>query len=154
MNLRRLALFLFATGLLLSTLGCSKKDDPATSNIGSYLYDGQLINCTATADIYSDAGADFLTLNLKTTPPATTRPETLRLIFRKDASEPASAYVLLQMQQFADGSIIGLSNPDTFTLVPTSTGGFSGTFSSVSQYTNPGLTPHSFTSGVFTDVHP
>ena len=156
MKLRILAVLLFATELLLSTVGCSKKDDPGakpTANTGRYLSDGRLVTCTATVDLYTNAGRNFLTVDLTTTPQPAGGKETLRLIYIKDPSEPVSAYLLAQMQLFNSGAISVLYNAAAFTLIPTSRGGFSGTFSSGTQYPNPGITPHNFTSGVFTDVH-
>ena len=62
----------FAAALLLGPFGCSKKDDsgPApAANTGNYASDGRLVSCTATVDRHTNAGTDFLTVELATTPP-------------------------------------------------------------------------------------
>ncbi|GAB3586457.1 hypothetical protein [Hymenobacter daeguensis] len=156
MNHKLLSLLL-AGSLLLSTLGCSKKDDPADPPKGtpaSYLNDGQPVACTATADKATNSGNDFLTVDLTTTPQPAAGPEKLRLLYQKFTSEPASAYLLTQMQLFRNDAITVLYNPAAYTLTTTSGGGFTGTFSSGTSYPNPGITAHTVTGGVFTDLHP
>ncbi|MDO7847415.1 hypothetical protein Q5H92_13680 [Hymenobacter sp. M29] len=155
MKPRLLALYLLATGLLLSTMGCSKKNDPeSTANTASYVSDGRRVSCTATADLYTNAGTDYLTLDLTTAPQLTAGKETLRLLYVKSTSDPASAYELTQLQQFDSGAIIILYAADAYTLTPNSDGTFSGTFSSGAKHPNPGITAPTLTSGVFTNVRP
>jgi len=146
-----------AAGLLLSTLGCSKKQDPSAqslANIGSYVYNGQVKNCTTKATLDTGNGANLLGIDLTTTPQPATGSETLRLLFQKSAAQPVSAYTLVQIQQVYGGAVFALYNADSFTITSTSGGGFSGTFSSISHYSNPAITPQNFTNGVFTDVRP
>ena len=155
MKRRLLAILPLATGLLLSTPGCSKKDDPKpTANIGSYVSDGQRVSCTATADLFNNGTSDYLTLELTTTPQPPAGREQLRLLYSKSPSDPASAYELLQMQQLTNGTISTLYNAGAYTLTPNSDGSFSGTFSSGRKFPNPGITAPTLTSGVFTNVRP
>jgi hypothetical protein len=67
-----LATHLVAIALLLSTLGCSKKNDPAVKQpaiVASYMLSGTLIKCTASSQVVnSGLGTDYLTLTLTTTP--------------------------------------------------------------------------------------
>ena len=157
MKPRLLVLLFFATGLLLSTLGCSKKDDPgaqSTANTGSYLSDGRRVTCSATADLYTNGGNDYLTLELTTTPQPAAGKEVLRLLYSKRTVQPASDYSISQMQQLNNGAIIILYNVDTYSLTPNSDGSFSGTFSSGTKFPNPGITAPNLTRGVFTNVRP
>lgn len=89
MNLRLLAIPLAAT-LLLSTLGCSKKEDPAAKveNTASYMLDGQTKTCVASQIVSSQSPMDYLTIRLTTVPQPSDGPETLdiRLWRRTDGS--------------------------------------------------------------------
>jgi len=74
MNLRLFTLLLLATTLLLSTLGCSKKEDPdakVTYGTGSYTLDGgSPISCQVSASTSSRPTAgqqyDYLLVTLQT----------------------------------------------------------------------------------------
>ncbi|MDO7852299.1 hypothetical protein [Hymenobacter convexus] len=155
MKPRLLTILSFATGLLLSTLGCSKKDDPQSiANTGSYVSDGRKVSCTATGGFYSSLGNDNLTFDLATTPQPPAGKEVLRLIYTKSVAQPTSDYALSQLQLLNNGAISTLYNADAYTLTSHSDGTFSGTFSSGTKYPNPGTAAPILTGGVFSRVHP
>ena len=94
MNLRLLATPLFAATLLLSTLGCSKKDEPkpdATPTAG-YTIDGRAVKCNATGVRTTSYGFDALIVTLTTTPQPANGPEMLTLTFTKLPGEPIDKY--------------------------------------------------------------
>ena len=164
MNLRLLTAPLLATGLLLSTLGCAKKEEPAPAapdpNTGSYKLDGQLVSCQAKAFEYPNRTGvyqDQLQIQL-TIASASGSIDNLLLGFSKSVGGPLSAYYfdgILHMTAPSNASLQTrsyLSNP-SFTLSRTASGGYSGTFSA----TSPGLSSVAssvVTEGVFTDVRP
>jgi len=162
MKLRSLTIPLAAT-LLLSTLGCSKKEDatPATTwGNGNYKLDGISRNCTVKATLTNFASNgnrpayDYLQLFLPTE--NATSQEYLLLEFNKLASQPATAYTLVTMAYFPTGTGTGtLYDNDVTTLAATSNGSFSGTFSGKITTTTSGTTTtHTITNGTFTGVHP
>ena len=149
---------LLSAALLFSTLGCSKKEDPApppaTSvgrNEGHYVYNGRPSDCTATALVQSSIGVDVLTIVLTTTPQPATGPEALRLIFRKDSNRPVSGYTPVQLHRVVNGMVEASYGVTSWSVTSSPSGGYSGTFSSNNSYLP---IPVSFTDGTFTDVRP
>lgn len=151
-----------AATLLLSTLGCSKKDDPTTTsgNTSSYKLDGTTITCQSKAYASSATSGglttDYLEIHLTTTPQPTSGAETLKLYYYKQSGQAASAYALIDASLFTKGgtSQYYFTNYIT-TISATSGGGFSGTFSA--KYSSPagGTAPGPYvaiTDGVFTDA--
>jgi hypothetical protein len=163
MKLRLLALPLLAAPLLLSTLGCSKKDDPVASSTGtaSYQLDAATITCQAKtyASTATSGGLtyDYLEVDLTTTPQPTTGPELLKLFFFKEGGQPNTAYRLNDLSLLTKGSTYPyyFANQVT-TITPTSSGGFSGTFTAKASSPvggSPG--PYStITAGIFTNAQP
>jgi hypothetical protein len=160
MHRRLLVMPLLGAALLLSTLGCSKKEVPSpVPGTGSYKLDGTAKTCQAKASI--SAGSigsntyDFLNLELSPTPE--TGNETLRLYLYKLPGAPSSTYLLNNLEIVVKGAR-NLYNfaPTSFTLTVTEAGGISGTFSAVvsaSSSSVPG--PYTtITEGSFTDVRP
>jgi len=161
MNLRLFTTPLLVTVLLLSTLGCSKKDEAAASATGSYQLDNALITCQATASSStSNSGGisvDYLTIDLITTPQATTGAETLRLFFVKPNVQSNTTYTLTDILLTTKGTTPPYHfSVDAAALTSTSSGSFSGTFSG--QILKPGgmaSGPYTtITSGTFTNVRP
>ncbi|MGI4865358.1 MAG: hypothetical protein ACRYFZ_15660 [Janthinobacterium lividum] len=164
LSLRLLATPLVAIALLLSTLGCSKKEDPVpatTYGNGHYKLDGINRNCSVqavTTTVPSSASQpsyDDLKILLPTENSPTS--EYLLLEFSKLTSQPNTAYTLVTMAYFPAGSGTGtLYSNNVTTLTATSNGGFLGTFSGKStSATAPGNgSTHTITDGVFTEVHP
>jgi len=163
MNLRLLATPLLATGLLLSTLACSKKEEDAkpvvTPNVGSYKLDGQLFNREAKAFEYPNRVGfyeDQLQIQLTSPVTAPTGPDNLLLAFGKPVGSAVSAYRFISATTITWPS--GSSPLQTrsftkdlkFTLSATPGGGYSGTFSA----SNNGTPSSLITDGVFTDVRP
>ncbi len=149
-------------GLLLSTLGCSKRNEPAAPTAtGSYELDNTTISCQAKAStstaLTNGISIDYLYIDLVTTPQPATGPETLRLYFVKPNVPTSNTYTLYD---------IGLANnintiPYTFsvtsgTITSTSNGGYSGTFAG-KIVNSSGGTPAPYTTitnGTFTNVRP
>jgi hypothetical protein len=161
--MRLLTTPLLATTLLLSTLGCSKKDDPAAASVGtgSYKLDATTITCQAKAYPSSATSGgltyDYLEIDLTTTPQPASGAETLKLYFFKQGGQSSSAYQLNDIALFTKGNTTSpyyFANQVT-TLTPNN-GGFSGSFSG--QASNPiGGVPGPYTAitaGVFTDARP
>lgn len=94
MNPRLPANLLVATGLLLSTLGCAKKDDPtpAPTPTAGYTINNQTVKCTAAAVHTTSNGADLLVLTFTTTPQPTSGPEVLTLTLTKPVSDDIKNY--------------------------------------------------------------
>ncbi|MGI4865359.1 MAG: hypothetical protein ACRYFZ_15665 [Janthinobacterium lividum] len=164
MKLHLLATPLVATILLLSTLACSKKDEPAPTtpnpNTGSYKLDGQLVSCQAKAFEYPNRTGvyqDQLQIQL-TIASASGTIDNLLLGFSKNVGSPLSAYYfdgILHMTANSNASLQTrsyLSNTN-FTLSRTAGGGYSGTFSATSSGLG-GVASSLVTEGVFTDVRP
>jgi hypothetical protein len=155
---------LLAATLLLGTLACSKKEDPAAASVGtgSYKLDAALINCQAKAYPSSATSGgltyDYLEIDLTTTPQPANGAETLKLYFFKQGGQPSTAYRLNDIAFFTKGNTTSpyyFAN-DVTTLTPTSNGGFSGSFSA--KASNPvggSAGPYqAITAGVFTDARP
>ena len=110
MNPRLLTTPLVAATLLLSTLGCSKKDAATPSNSGSYKLDGVLRSCTATAYIRtvptSSYSIDILTVYLTTTPQPTSGEENLKVIFIKRSGQADTAYHYDYMYLYTKGETV------------------------------------------------
>lgn len=157
-----LATPLVAATLLLSILGCSKKDEDAkpvvTPNVGSYKLDGQLFDREAKAFEYPNRTGfyeDQLQIQLTSPVTAPTGPDNLLLAFGKPVGSPVSAY------RFINATLItwptGSSPLQTstfakdlkFTLSTTPAGGYSGTFSASNNGSSSLIT-----DGVFTDARP
>ena len=157
MNLRLLATPLLATGLLLSTLGCSKKEDAKpTANTGSYKIGGQLKTCqVVTQASLIGNGQNYLSVQLTTTPQPANGPEVLHVDFMKNESQPFTAYHVQAITLFNSGVISARFSKEAATLTSTSSG-LSGTFSSIGNYTfltSTGVPPD-LTDGIFTNVQP
>ncbi len=155
MNARLLATPLVAATLLLSTLGCSKKDDPTARSIntGTYTLDGVVTPCQVTVGINSN-GADYLYLRLTPTDPQRTG-ELVFVYFSKPLGTPFSAYVLTQATlSFSKSSaayiLVYKDSEAKATLNQLSSGGYSGTFSATSTTAGTQV----ITAGAFTDVRP
>jgi hypothetical protein len=100
-------LFLLGATLLLGTLGCSKKDAPTPSNIGSYKLDGVLRNCTAETYGRSVVGVGYnyeeLTVYLTTTPQPANGFEALKVIFVKGAGQADTTYRCSDLYFYTNG---------------------------------------------------
>jgi hypothetical protein len=138
MLLRLLSTSLLAITLLLSTVGCSKKDDPTaapTLGTGSYKLDGLTITGQATAAIGSVTSGsqttNLLYIHISDTPTLQSNTKTALLIFQKTPAQPTSAYVLTQINYAKDGQLQSdeYATNTVATLTETSNGVFSGTFS-------------------------
>jgi hypothetical protein len=155
MNLRLLTTPLLATGLLLSTLGCSKKDDPVALNTGSYKLDGNTFTCQAKAlaSTSSDGRLSYLKIELATLPEPATGPETLRLYFAKANTQSSNTYTLTDISLISKGNTsLYFFSADAAALTTTSSGGFSGQLiTSISP--TPALYT-TVTNGTFSNVHP
>jgi hypothetical protein len=161
MNLRLLATPLLATGLLLSTLGCSKKEEAAPTATSSYKLDNATISCQAKAStstvLTNGISTDYLFIDLVTTPEPATGPETLRLYFVKPNVPTSNTYTLYDIGLANDINTIGYSFFVTSgTITSTSNGGYSGTFAGkINNSIRSTPAPYTtITSGTFTDVHP
>ena len=164
MRLRLLTTPLLATSLLLSTLACSKKEDPAATSIGtgSYKLDGATIACQAKAYPSSATSGgltyDYLEIDLTTTPQPASGAETLKLFFFKQGGQSSNAYRLNDFALFTKGNT---TSPYYFandvTTLTTTNGSFSGTFSARASSPVGGTAPGPYTAitaGVFTDARP
>jgi hypothetical protein len=163
MNLRLLPTPLVAATLLLSTLGCSKKEDAQpTASTASYKLDGATITCQSKAYTSSATSGglttDYLQIHLTTTPEPASGTETLKLYYARQSGQGASSYVLTDATLFREGG-----KPKyyfatyTTTLSATSGGGFSGTFAAKNGSpagTPPTGTNVAITDGTFTDARP
>ena len=160
MKLHLLATPLVAATLLLSTLGCSKKEDATptpASNTASYKLGGVVHTCEAAAYTSSSGGTtptDMLSLTLLTTPEPASGKEYAILYFTKATGQPTSAYQMSSIGYFTKGSSTGVLYSNNVTSVKqTSGGGFSGTFTGTFSSTS-GQGGSAITEGVFTDVRP
>ncbi len=157
MNARLLATPLVATTLLLSTLGCAKKDDatPAsTSNTGSYKLNGRTVNCQARTYFKSYAsnsggpGTDVLSVILTTNPQPAAGKEEFAINFEKASTQPTTAYRPTTIHLVDSDYPQGLPMRNDLTTLSTTSSSVSGTFAATGTNT-PGT---SITAGVFTDV--
>lgn len=146
--------------LLLSTLGCATKEDPTpatTFGTGSYRLDGISRNCIVQAVVTtSGTSPAYDNLKLLLTTENSPSQEYLLLEFNKLPSQPNAAYTLITMAYFPTGSGTGtLYNNDVTTLMATSEGSFSGTFSGRNVTTTSGtVVTHTLAAGTFTGAHP
>jgi hypothetical protein len=157
MTIRLLTIPLLVIGFLFSTLGCSKKDDPArptTLGTGSYTYDGTLVKCqasaTTTSGLYKGTQQDYLQITLQPTPKLPSG-ASVRAEFSKLAGQPNTAYKFYGITYFADSSLLvhnlHTNNIDG-TITETSNGSFTGTFAGT-DFSNPA---HTISAGTFSDV--
>jgi hypothetical protein len=159
MILRLLATSLTTVLLLAGSLGCSKKDDPASPpmNTGSYMLDGKTIMCTveATRFIYNGNGPLYenLALALTTTPQPASGRQLLQLVYKKTSPtspyELDATYLLEKGSQFSSCDFS--STAATATL--TSDGSCSGTFAGKADSRS--LNPEGYkeiTAGTFANV--
>jgi hypothetical protein len=169
MNLRLLATPLLSTIFLLGTLGCSKKDDPASPavSMGSYKLDGKTITCQVTAKGGYSTGSghsgmdyDFMGITLKTIPEPTSGAETLEMNFARPNA--TTNYALSYFSFFTKGHYNADALFDiniTGTLTVNRDGTVSGTFAAQTDpngsSSNNGYPLYkSITAGSFTNVHP
>jgi hypothetical protein len=157
MTIRLLTIPLVTSGLLLSMLGCSKKDDPARTTpvgTGSYTYDGTLVNCqasaTTTSGLYKGQKQYYLYITLQPTPKLPAG-ESVRAEFVKLEGQPNTAYRFIGITYFADSSLLVHTlhtNNTAGTIIETNSGSFTGTFAGT-DFSNPG---HTISAGTFTEV--
>jgi hypothetical protein len=157
MTLRLLTIPALTSGLLLSMLGCSKKDDPTRTTpvgTGSYTYDGTLVNCqasaTTTSKLYKGQHQYYLYVTLQPTPKLSAS-KSVRAEFVKLEGQPNTAYRLFAVTYFADSSLVVHTlhtNNTAGTITETSSGSFTGTFAGT-DFSNPA---HTISAGTFTDV--
>jgi hypothetical protein len=163
MRLRLLAMPSISTALLLSTLGCSKKDDltsilPAGTGIASYKLDGKTITCTVQVDGgyaqgsgHSGLNYDFVSVTLKTTPEPADGPEILKLTYSRpnvgadyQLSDPLYYYTKGSLDATWDFSAIAGK------VMLKSQGGFAGTFTGQARVYGSMPPPYTdITAGVF-----
>ncbi|RZJ90735.1 MAG: hypothetical protein EOO60_08655 [Hymenobacter sp.] len=158
MTIRLLATPLVAATLLLSTLGCSKKEAAAPAVTGSYKLDGVVKTCQVTAlsvpaSSSTQVPGDQLLLTLITTPQPAGGPEGIVLTFSKPFGQPPAAY---QLDGFA--YLLGTSGTpynNEVTTLQEASGSYSGTFSGTPATTGTGTTlARKITDGVFAGVRP
>jgi hypothetical protein len=151
---------LLATTFLVSTTGCTKKEDaPPTSPpiTGSYKLDNRTITCqavtasgNAAGNGQSGQGPDFVNVTLTTTPEPTDGAEILQLNYSRP--NPGAAYQLYTLYFYTKGSLTATwdFSGTSGALTPKSSGGFSGTFTGAAR--TYGSTPAPYTSitdGIF-----
>jgi hypothetical protein len=162
MNIRLLTTPLLATGLLLSAVGCSKKEDATPApNTGSYQLDSIRLSGQATASLsggsIGSTRYDFLEVNLLPTSQNAEGIERLKLLFYKVPGSPAATYLLNNLSLYTKGNTAPYNFASSgFTLSVDSDGSFSGAFSGRVQASSsmiPG--PYTtITNGVFIKVRP
>jgi hypothetical protein len=164
MNLRLLATPLVAATLLLSVLGCSKKEDPVAKveNIASYMLDGQTKTCVASQIVSSQSPMDYLTIRLTTVPEPSSGPETLDIRLWKRTDGSGGDYEFMPV---SGGMLLNTHNRayqygyfyKTATRAFASDRSISGTFEGENiNSTGPGTytVVHTITAGIFTNVKP
>jgi hypothetical protein len=162
MTIRLLTIPLLATGLLLSTLGCSKKDAATPIDMGSYKLDKELKNCKAETDerSYTIGSNDYkaLTVYLTTTPQPASGAEVLKLTFVKYASLADTTYrcdgmaLFTQGEQISSSQFYAPSYPKS-PLTLTSDNRVSGAFAGSVTNSSPSHAYGFISEGVFTNVH-
>ncbi|WP_055562808.1 hypothetical protein [Hymenobacter sp. AT01-02] len=157
MNLGLLATPIAAATLLLSTLGCSKKDDDAKPAVGmgSYKLDGAAKSCQVNAftSLGTNGGLlyDYLEIDLTTTPAPATGAEVLKLYYLKPAGQPTTAYMLYDFELATNGGLYSFSS-NVSTLNMAIGNRYSGTFAGTANQSTPSLPYNTITDGVFTDA--
>jgi hypothetical protein len=152
MHLRSLLTPLLSSTLLLSTLGCSKKNDPPAVGTGTLRSDGQLINCnvSASSSFRATAGQqyDYLLVTMQATL-ASASSEVARIEFVRPAGRTNSDYNLSSITYFANSSSAGTRYNDatSASVGETSNGVFSGNFFATSYNA-----PIKNITGMFTDA--
>lgn len=160
MNLRHLATLLLAVGLLLSTLGCSKKEDakPASPS-GSYKFDGVLKQCVVKCAVSTVRSStyyyDELTVTLTPISQPASGRQSIELHYHKSPGGPSADYQLAVLLYTDDAN----SSSKVYTIDRTTlqevTGSYAGTFAGSAVYIGyTPLGPHTITEGVFADVRP
>jgi hypothetical protein len=150
---------LAATLLLLSTLGCAKKEEAKpTTNTASYQLDNVTINCQATASTNTTTSngitLEYLTVDLVTTPQPSAGAETLRLYYVKPA-QSATTYVLNAISLKDKGNTQPyFFSVDMGALNVLSGGGYSGAFSGkvLTSSGAPAAPYATIANGTFTNV--
>lgn len=165
MQVRFLSTFTVASALLLSTLGCSKKEEstPAPAPIsgtGTYKLNGRMVNCKATAVLRgTGTGQNYLFVRLTTMPIPASGEEHLELTFTKGPNRPTAEYQpeeatltytnapsqTLNFYTYNSASTGPTTN--RVTIADSNKGGYSGSFAVTSYQLN-----HVITEGIFTDV--
>ena len=171
MNYRFFHSPLLALALLAGTLGCSKQTDPAPAlvtgtssyeltsrQVTSSLVTSRQVNGQAHVIASQDAGYDFLEVQLTTTPQPASGPETLKLYFSRQTGQPTTAYQLDDIVMYDHAKLQGSPfENDVATIVATSNGGFSGTFSGTLGHLTGGFINdwyYTLEKGVFTNARP
>ncbi|MGI4863084.1 MAG: hypothetical protein ACRYFZ_04120 [Janthinobacterium lividum] len=158
MKLRLLATPLVATTLLLSTLGCAKKEDatPTPTASGSYILDGKTINCTVKAVVQTSLAGnpaqsyDVLDVELTTTPQPASGPEKLDLYFQKQTGQSPNAYQRTAIILVNPTHPQGLSYSNGATTLSEASGLYYGGFGGVAT----GPPSSEIKAGGFNDVRP
>ncbi|RZK25835.1 MAG: hypothetical protein EOO63_15480 [Hymenobacter sp.] len=128
----------------MSTLGCTKKEDPAIGT-GGYTLDGRNVTCQATAATEtSQKVVEYLSITLVTSPQPATGPEKLVLTFNRGKGFGSRTYA--PMQLFYTSPQATTTNNFSATLTETSAGVFSGTFFVINPFSS------AITNGVFTEA--
>jgi hypothetical protein len=160
MNLRLLATSLAAATLLLSTLGCSKKDEPtvtptSTTGTGSFKRDGVTITGKATASLgyfnhpNGQTVQDLFIIIVETTPSASDA-RSLTVEFQ-DGKLYEMKYKKGQGLG-TDAAIYPYTSSAATLSQPTNISSYSGTFSGTGLVTASINTQSTITDGVFTDA--
>lgn len=147
------SIYTLATLLLVSMLGCSKKDDPAVTpaiGTGSYNLDGQIIRFQAKADTSSGPGSNYLDIKTTEVGKAPNDTHYLNLSFAKPIGTPSTTYHLVGISTTHGPRLGLLYTSTTMTLDATQKGVFSGTFSAT--FSGPQLGNSTLSEGVFTNV--
>jgi len=161
MNLRLLTTPLVAATLLLSTLGCSKKDDPTatpttptTTGTGSFKRDG--VTITGTSRAYTNSFKDlngqlvvavYITITENTPSASDARSATLEF-------QNNRLYQITYKKGVANGTDASTYpyTSSVATLTQPNISSYSGTFSGTGMVTTSTNTPSTITDGVFTDA--
>lgn len=137
MKLRLFAISLTTVTLLLSMLGCSKKDDATLiSATGSYKLDNVTKNCKVVVYIRDAASNTQLTISLSTVPEPQNGPEVVQLFYTKLPGQPNTSYSLVSTTLVANNSAyvtVATSYATTRTLLTVGSNGLCrGTFGGAS----------------------
>lgn len=161
MNLRfRFPTTLLIAALLLSTLGCSKKEEAKpTAATGSYTFDGVrkpcVVNSTLSLVNSFHPTYDELTITLTPLSQPTGGGEAVALGFHKTPGGPATDYRLAVLVYTSDVASSGKLYTVDVTTLQEAAGSYEGTFAGSAiyiGYSPPGT--HTITDGVFTNVRP